>query len=140
MKINNLIQLETNEITEKFSKSSGPGGQHINKVDTKVELRFFAMKSPNLSKSVKDRLKVIAGNKWTLSGKIVIKAEKYRSQSRNRELAKSKLISLILEALEKPAYRLLTKPSKAVKIRRSNEKQKRGKIKALRGRVRDDQH
>ena len=96
MKINNLIQLETNEITEKFSKSSGPGGQHINKVDTKVELRFFAMKSPNLSKSVKDRLKVIAGNKWTLSGKIVIKAEKYRSQSRNRELAKSKFISLIL--------------------------------------------
>ena len=140
MKINNLIKLEPSEITERFSKSSGPGGQHINKVDTKVELRFFAMESPNLSKSVKGRLKVLAGNKWTQNGEIVITAEKYRSQSRNRKVAKSKLVSLILEALEKPAYRLLTKPSKAVKIRRSNEKQKRGKIKALRGRVRDDQH
>ena len=140
MKINNLIKLEPSEITEKFSKSSGPGGQHINKVDTKVELRFFAMESPNLSKSVKGRLKVLAGNKWTQNGEIVITAEKYRSQSRNREVAKSKLVSLILEALEKPAYRLVTRPSKAVKIRRSNEKQKRGKIKAMRGRVRDDQH
>ena len=104
MKINNLIQLEPSEITERFSKSSGPGGQHINKVDTKVELRFSAMKSPNLSQSVKDRLKVIAGNKWNQKGEIVITAEKYRSQSRNRELAKSKLVSLILKALEKPVY------------------------------------
>ena len=130
MKINNLIQLEPSEISERFSKSSGPGGQHINKVDTKVELRFFAMKSPSLSKSVKDRLKVIAGNKWTLNGVIVITAEKHRSQSKNRELAKSKLVDLILKALEKPVYRLQTRPSKLVRIRRSNEKQKRSKIKA----------
>ena len=140
MKINNLIQLEPSEITERFSKSSGPGGQHINKVDTKVELRFFAMKSPNLSKSVKDRLKVIAGNKLNLNGEIVITAEKYRSQSRNRELAKSKLVSLILESLEKPVYRLKTKPSNVVRVRRSNEKQKRSKIKAMRSRVRDNQN
>ena len=140
MKINNLIQLEPSEITEKFSKSSGPGGQHINKVDTKVELRFSAMKSPNLSQSVKDRLKVIAGNKWTQKGEIVITAEKYRSQFRNRELAKSKLVSLILKALEKPVYRLKTRPSKLVKVRRSDEKQRRSKIKAMRGRVRDDQN
>ena len=140
MKINNLIQLEPSEITERFSKSSGPGGQHINKVDTKVELRFSAMKSPNLSQSVKDRLKVIAGNKWNQKGEIVITAEKYRSQFSNRELAKSKLVSLILKALEKPVYRLKTRPSKLVKVRRSNEKQKRSKIKAMRGRVRDDQN
>ena len=140
MKINNLIHLEPGEITEKFTKSSGPGGQHINKVDTKVELRFFVMRSPNLSKSVKDRLKVIAGNKWTLNGEIVITAEKYRSQSRNRELAKSKLISLILEALEKPVYRLKTRPSNVVRVRRSNEKQKRSKIKAMRSPVKDDQN
>ena len=140
MKINNLIQLEPSEITERFSKSSGPGGQHINKVDTKVELRFSAMKSPNLSQSVKDRLKVIAGNKWTQKGEIVITAEKYRSQSRNRELVKSKLVSLILKALEKPVYRLKTRPSKLVKVRRSDEKQRRSKIKAMRGRVRDDQY
>ena len=140
MKINNLIQLEPSEITERFSKSSGPGGQHINKVDTKVELRFSAMKSPNLSQSVKDRLKVIAGNKWTQKGEIVITAEKYRSQFRNRELAKSKLVSLILKALEKPVYRIKTRPSKLVKVRRSDEKQRRSKIKAMRGRVRDDQN
>ena len=140
MKINNLIQLEPSEITERFSKSSGPGGQHINKVETKVELRFFAMKSPNLSKSVNDRLKVIAGNKLNLNGEIVITAEKYRSQSRNRELAKSKLVSLILESLEKPVYRLKTKPSNVVRVRRSNEKQKRSKIKAMRGRVRDNEN
>ena len=140
IKINNLIQLDPSEITERFSKSSGPGGQHINKVDTKVELRFFAMKSPNLSKSAKDRLKVIAGNKWTLSGEIVIKAEKYRSQASNRELAKSKLVWLILKALEKPAYRLKTRPSNAIKIRRSNEKQRRSRIKYMRGSVSNDQY
>ena len=110
-----------------------------NDICTKNISRFFAIKSPNLSKSIKDRLKVIAGNKWTLNGEIVITAEKHRSQSKNRELAKSKLVGLILKALEKPVYRLQTRPSKSVRIRRSNEKQKRSKIKALRGRVRDGQ-
>ena len=124
-------------MTEKFLRSSGPGGQHINKVDTKVELRFFAKRSPNLSETVKDRLKVIAGNKWNLKGEIIITAEKYRSQSRNRELAKSKLVRLILEALEKPVLRLKTKPSKAIKLRRSSEKKNRSKIKAMRGKVQD---
>ena len=137
MKINNSIHLDPSEITEKFLRSSGPGGQHINKVDTKVELRFFAKKSPNLSETVKDRLKVIAGNKWTLKGEIIITAEKYRSQARNRELAKSKLVRLILEALADPVNRLKTKPSKAVRLRRSNEKQNRSKIKAIRGKVQD---
>ena len=126
-------------MTEKFLRSSGPGGQHINKVDTKVELRFFAKKSPNLSETIKDRLKIIAGSKWTLKGEIIITAEKYRSQARNRELAKSKLVRLILKALEKPINRLKTKPSKAVRLRRSNEKQNRSKIKAMRGRIQDNQ-
>ena len=138
MKINNLIQLDPSEISERFSKSSGSGGQHINKVDTRVELRFFARHSPSLSNTVKDRLKILAGRKWTLNGEIVITAEKYRSQARNRVLAKSKLVNLILEALKKPAYRLETKPSRAVRIRRTNEKQKRSKIKASRGRVQLD--
>ena len=126
-------------MTEKFLRSSGPGGQHINKVDTKVELRFFARRSPNLSETIKDRLKVIAGNKWTLKGEIIITAEKYRSQAKNRELARSKLVRLILKALDKPINRLKTKPSKAVRLRRSNEKQNRSKIKAMRGRVQDEQ-
>ena len=140
MKINNKIELDPNETTEKFSKSSGPGGQHINKVDTKVELRFFAFKSPNLSEEVKSRLKEIAGKKWNQNGEIIITAEKYRSQARNRELAKLKLFNLISEALKKPEYRLATRPTKSVRIKRSNEKQRRSKIKAMRGRVRDEQH
>ena len=126
-------------MTEKFLRSSGPGGQHINKVDTKVELRFFAKRSPNLSETVKDRLKVIAGNKWNHKGEIIITAERYRSQARNRELAKSKLVRLILEALAEPVSRLKTKPSKAVRLRRSNKKQNRSKIKATRGKVQDQQ-
>ena len=137
MKINNSIHLDPSEMTEKFLRSSGPGGQNINKVDTKVELRFFAKRSPNLSETVKDRLKVIAGNKWNLKGEIIITAEKYRSQARNRELAKSKLVRLILMALEKPVHRLKTKPSKAIKLQRSNEKKNRSKIKAMRGKVQD---
>lgn len=139
MKINNSIHLDPSEMTEKFLRSSGPGGQHINKVDTKVELRFFAKRSPNLSETVKDRLKVIAGNKWNHKGEIIITAERYRSQARNRELAKSKLVRLILEALAEPVTRLKTKPSKAVRLRRSNEKQNRSKIKAMRGKVQDQQ-
>ena len=126
-------------MTEKFLRSSGPGGQHINKVDTKVELRFFAKRSPNLSETVKDRLKAIAGNKWNLKGEIIITAERYRSQARNRELAKSKLVRLIMEALAEPVSRLKTKPSKAIRLRRSNEKQNRSKIKAMRGKVSDQQ-
>lgn len=139
MKINNSIHLDPSEMTEKFLRSSGPGGQHINKVDTKVELRFFAKRSPNLSETVKDRLKVIAGNKWNHKGEIIITAERYRSQARNRELAKSKLVRLILEALAEPVSRLKTKPSKAVRLRRCNEKQNRSKIKAMRGKVQDQQ-
>ena len=139
MKINNSINLDPSEMTEKFLRSSGPGGQHINKVDTKVELRFFAKRSPNLSETVKDRLKVIAGNKWNHKGEIIITAERYRSQARNRELAKSKLVRLILEALAEPVTRLKTKPSKAVRLRRSNKKQNRSKIKAMRGKVQDQQ-
>ena len=137
MKINNSIHLDPSEMTEKFLRSSGPGGQHINKVDTKVELRFFAKRSPNLSETVKDRLKAIAGNKWNLKGEIIITAERYRSQARNRELAKSKLVRLIMEALAEPVSRLKTKPSKAVRLRRSNKKQNRSKIKAMRGKVQD---
>jgi ribosome-associated protein len=135
IKINNEIQLDESEISESFSKSSGPGGQHINKVSTKVELRFQAEKSTKLSYAVKERLRKIAGRKWSKDGEIIITAEKYRSQLMNRNLAKEKLISIILEALEPPTYRLKTRPGKAVKMRRANDKVKRSRVKSLRGRV-----
>ena len=135
MKINNEIHLDQSEVVESFSKSSGPGGQHVNKVETRVELRYLAKKSLNISESVKARLKLIAGKKWNSNGEIVIIAEKYRSQAQNRELAKLKLIKLILKALPEPTNRIKTKPSRAVKIRRANSKIKRSEVKALRNRI-----
>ena len=135
IKINNEIELDESEISEIFTRSSGPGGQHINKVATKVELRFQASVSTKLSNGVKERLRKVAGRKWSKDGEIIITAEKYRSQFMNRTLAKEKLIAMILEALKAPAYRLKTRPSRAVKIRRSNDKVNRSRVKSLRGRV-----
>ena len=135
LKINNQINLETGELTETFARSSGPGGQHVNKVETKVELRFDVANSKKFSDLEKSRIHKIAGRKWNQDGILIITAEKYRSQSMNRTLAKEKLRELILRAIEKPNFRLKTKPSKAIKIRRANEKVQRSKIKALRSRV-----
>ena len=135
IKINNEIKLDEYEISENFVRSSGPGGQHINKVSTKVELRFQAKKSLNLSNSVKERLRKIAGRKWNKDGEIIITAEKYRSQLLNRDLAKQKLVIMILNALERPQHRLITRPSKKIKLRRTDSKIKRSKVKSLRGRI-----
>ena len=132
IRINNKIIINESEISETFTRSSGPGGQHVNKVATKVELRFQANKSVNLPISVKKRLQVIAGVKWNKNGEICITAEKFRSQLMNRNLAREKLITLIRKAFEKPNNRLKTNPSKAVKARRAGEKLKRSQVKALR--------
>tara|TARA_A100000164_G_C21440319_1_gene555132 strand:+ start:94 stop:510 length:417 start_codon:yes stop_codon:yes gene_type:complete len=135
IRINNKIIINESEISETFTRSSGPGGQHVNKVATKVELRFQASKSVNLTISVKKRLQVIAGVKWNKNGEICITAEKFRSQLMNRNLARDKLIKIILAALEKPVYRLKTKPNKAVEVRRKRQKIKRSELKVLRSRI-----
>ena len=135
LKINEQIKIDSDEICETFVRASGPGGQHVNKVATKVELRFNAQKSTKISEIVKMRLQKIAGRKWGLDGIITIQVEKYRSQSMNRNLAKEKLRELILLALARPKSRLKTSPSKAVKDRRTDQKVKRSRLKALRGPV-----
>ena len=135
LRINRQLELDTTEICETFVRSSGPGGQRVNKVATKVELRFDARKSIKLTDPVKARLQRIAGRKWSQDGIIIVTAEKYRSQIMNRNLAREKLIKLVRKALVKPNYRLLTNPSKAVKARRANEKLKRSRVKALRSSV-----
>lgn len=138
IRINEQIEIEDWEITESFMRSSGPGGQHVNKVSTAVEIRFEAERSPNLPPFVKMQLKKNAGRKWTKDGAVIITAEKHRSQARNRELAIEKLVELIRKSTIRKKYRIKTKPSRSSQAKRMDKKTQRGQVKSLRGRVKDD--
>lgn len=132
LRITDHIAIEDWELSETFSRASGPGGQNVNKVATAVELRFAARRSPALSDAVKARLKRLAGRKWTRDGAIVITAEKHRSQAMNRELAEEKLKALIRAALVVPKRRVKTRPTLASKRRRLDAKSRRADVKSLR--------
>lgn len=135
LRITDTLAIADWELTESFSRSSGPGGQNVNKVETAVELRFEAERSPHLSPPVKARLKRLAGRRWTLDGAIVIRAEETRSQQRNRELARERLVALIQQALVAPKRRIATKPTFGSQQRRLAAKTVRSGIKAGRGRI-----
>ena len=135
LRITDNLLIEDWELTEQFVRSSGPGGQNVNKVSSAVELRFEAARSPALPGPVKTRLKRLAGRRWTRDGALVIQCDETRHQSRNREIARERLVELIRRALVAPKRRIPTKPTKGSKERRIKAKKERGEVKKLRGRV-----
>ena len=126
------IVIDPAEITWDFIRASGPGGQNVNKVATAVQLRFNVIHSPSLSDDVKDRLVRIAGKRMTKDGVLVIEAKRFRSQERNREDAIQRLVDLVRKALVPPRIRKPTRPSRAAKKRRLDEKRQRSQIKRMR--------
>jgi len=135
--VTELISLEDDEIQEKFVRASGPGGQHVNKTSSAVELRFDVANSPSLSDEVKARLTRLAGSRMTLEGVLVIFAQSHRGQEMNRQEALERLVELIRKAAVRPKPRKPTKPTYASKLRRVESKVRRGGVKSLRGRPRD---
>ncbi|AMY68114.1 alternative ribosome rescue aminoacyl-tRNA hydrolase ArfB [Frigidibacter mobilis] len=139
LRITETLALADWELSESFTRSQGPGGQNVNKVETAVELRFEAERSPHLPGPVKTRLKRLAGRRWTTDGAIVIRAEETRSQARNRELARERLVELIRQALVAPKRRIATKPTLGSQRRRLTAKAVRGEVKSLRGKIDDSE-
>ncbi|HWU94694.1 MAG TPA: alternative ribosome rescue aminoacyl-tRNA hydrolase ArfB [Sphingomonas sp.] len=124
-------------VEEKFLASTGPGGQNVNKVATAVQLRIDVFKL-GLAPYAYQKLKTLAGTKLTSGGELVITARKFRTQEANRADARERVLELIQKAHERDARRIKTKPSKAAKARRVDEKKGRSQVKAGRGKVRLD--
>jgi ribosome-associated protein len=137
--VTDAIALQDDELVEKAVRASGPGGQHVNKTSTAVELRFDVMGSPSLSPDVKDRLSRLAGSRMTQDGVLVLFAQGSRSQEMNRLEARERLFELIRAAAVRPKRRRPTKPTYASKVKRLRSKAQRAGVKAMRAKPgRDD--
>jgi ribosome-associated protein len=127
------LSIDESEITETFIRGSGPGGQNVNKVASAVQLRFDVLNSPSLPDDVKARLARLAGRRLTQDGVLIISAQRFRTQERNREDALSRLVELIRLATERPKPRRPTRPTLASKKRRLESKARRSEVKRGRG-------
>jgi ribosome-associated protein len=132
IKITDQIAIDESEIEYDFVRASGPGGQHVNKAATAVQLRFDVASSSSLPKDVRQRLVRIAGNQISAEGVLIIEASRFRSQHRNRKDAMDRLVELIDRAARKPRVRRRTKPTRAAKERRLRAKRRRSEIKRMR--------
>jgi len=139
IEVTNSISLDERELEERFVLASGPGGQNVNKVSSAVELRFRVRGSPSLPEPVQAELERLAGSRLTKEGVLVLTAQRYRDQPRNRQDALDKLLALIREAAAPPPpKRRPTKPTLGSKVRRLEGKTRRSGIKAGRGRPSSD--
>ncbi len=130
IRINDHLSLDEGEITESFIRSSGPGGQNVNKLATAVQLRFDVRHSPSLPHEVRGRLERLAGKRLTRDGVLVITAQRHRTQERNREDALDRLVELVRAAAVRPTPRRPTRPTLGSKVRRLEGKKRRSDIKA----------
>jgi ribosome-associated protein len=136
IEITPTLAIDESELEERFVRSSGPGGQNVNKVSTAVELRFDAARSPSLTEEVRTRLRGLAGSRMTADGVLLIDAREHRTQAANREEARNRLVALLRQATVRPKRRRKTRPTAGSKERRIETKKIRSSTKRDRGKVR----